>query len=66
VWTAVSAALRARATSAVRTPRRRLVPARSFTLCPGDVVTIELDEVGQLRTPTVAGRSVQEGLGLRR
>jgi 2-dehydro-3-deoxy-D-arabinonate dehydratase len=43
-----------------------LVPARSFTLCPGDAVTMEIDQVGQLRTPAVAGRSVQQGLGLSR
>jgi 2-dehydro-3-deoxy-D-arabinonate dehydratase len=43
-----------------------LVPARSFTLCPGDLVTIEIDEVGQLRTPTVAGRGVRAPAGARR
>jgi 2-dehydro-3-deoxy-D-arabinonate dehydratase len=36
-----------------------LVPGLSFSLCPGDLVTIEIDEVGQLRTPTVAGRGVR-------
>ena len=33
-----------------------LVPPRSFSLLPGDVVAIEIEEVGFLRTPTVAGR----------
>jgi 2-dehydro-3-deoxy-D-arabinonate dehydratase len=41
-----------------------LVPGLSFTLCPGDVVTIEIEGVGQLRTPTVAGRSVRASVGL--
>jgi 2-dehydro-3-deoxy-D-arabinonate dehydratase len=36
-----------------------LVPGSCFTLCPGDVVTIQIEDVGQLRTPTVAGRSVR-------
>jgi hypothetical protein len=35
------------------------VPGSCFTLCPGDVVTIQIEDVGQLRTPTVAGRSVR-------
>jgi 2-dehydro-3-deoxy-D-arabinonate dehydratase len=43
-----------------------LVPAVAFSLCPGDVVTIAIDEVGQLRTPTAAGRSVREGVALSR
>ena len=37
-----------------------LVPATAFTLCPGDRVTIEIEGVGQLRTPVVAGRSVRD------
>jgi 2-dehydro-3-deoxy-D-arabinonate dehydratase len=41
-----------------------LVPARAFTLCPGDVVTIEVEGVGQLRTPVVAGRSRRAPLEL--
>jgi fumarylacetoacetate (FAA) hydrolase family protein len=37
-----------------------LVPATAFTLCPGDLVTIEIEEVGQLRTPVAAGRSLRD------
>jgi 2-dehydro-3-deoxy-D-arabinonate dehydratase len=43
-----------------------LVPALSFTLCPGDLVTIEIDEVGQLRTPTIAGRGARATARARR
>jgi 2-dehydro-3-deoxy-D-arabinonate dehydratase len=43
-----------------------LVPGLCFTLCPGDVVTIEIEGVGQLRTPTVAGLSVRASVGLLR
>jgi 2-dehydro-3-deoxy-D-arabinonate dehydratase len=43
-----------------------LVPGLCFTLCPGDVVTIEIEDVGQLRTPTAVGRSVRASVGLSR
>ena len=43
-----------------------LVPGRCFTLCPGDLVTIEIEGVGQLRTPTSAGLSVRASVGLAR
>jgi 2-dehydro-3-deoxy-D-arabinonate dehydratase len=43
-----------------------LVPGLCFTLCPGDVVTIEIEDVGQLRTRAVAGRSVRAPVGLSR
>jgi 2-dehydro-3-deoxy-D-arabinonate dehydratase len=36
-----------------------LVPGLSFSLCPGDVVTIEIEDIGQLRTPTIAGRTLR-------